>query len=144
MDCVALTTAKIDVESLLGRVGSPDCGAISVFIGTTRDHFQGKKVLKLIYEAYEPMAKRELLRVCNRVREQWQIKNIAIIHRLGEVPVGEASVVVAVSSVHRQEPQDAVKWAIDELKSTVPIWKKEVYDNEPPEWKENRECFWHK
>uniref|UniRef100_A0A2R5LJ38 Molybdopterin synthase catalytic subunit n=1 Tax=Ornithodoros turicata TaxID=34597 RepID=A0A2R5LJ38_9ACAR len=144
MDLVELSLSKIDTEMVLRNVGTAESGAISVFIGTTRNHFQGKKVEKLSYEAYDPMALREMRRLCSLIREQWTVKNIAIIHRLGEVPIGEASVVIAVSAEHRQEPLDAVKWAIDELKSRVPIWKKEVYMDSSTEWKENKECFWCK
>uniref|UniRef100_G3MR74 Molybdopterin synthase catalytic subunit n=1 Tax=Amblyomma maculatum TaxID=34609 RepID=G3MR74_AMBMU len=142
MDYVELTPAKLDVETVLSKVGSPDCGAISVFLGTTRNHFEGKQVSKLSYEAYAPMAKREMLHICGAVRQQWHVKNIALIHRLGEVPVGEASVLIAISSEHRQEAQEAVKYSIDEVKRRVPVWKKEHYEDGGQEWKENKECFW--
>lgn len=142
MNYVELSPSKLDLEQVLSKVGSPDCGAISIFLGTTRDNFQGKKVVTLSYEAYVPMAERELFMLCDRVRQQWEVKNIAIIHRLGDVPVGETSVLIAVSSPHRQEAQAATKWIIDEVKSRVPIWKKESYDSGDSSWKENRECFW--
>ncbi|XP_077494864.1 molybdopterin synthase catalytic subunit-like [Amblyomma americanum] len=142
MNYVELLDTKLDVEAVLAQVGSPDCGAISVFLGTTRNHFEGKAVRMLSYEAYAPMAKREMLGICEGVRERWTVKNIAVVHRLGDVPLCEASVLIAVSSEHRQEGLDAVKYAIDELKRRVPIWKKEHYDGGDQEWKANKECFW--
>lgn len=142
MDYAELTAATLDVEKILAKVGSPDCGAISLFLGTTRDHFEGRRVAKLSYEAYAPMAKREMLRICDALRRQWNVKNVALVHRLGEVPVGEASVLIAISSEHRQEAQAAVKYAMDEVKGRVPVWKKEIYEDGDAEWKENKECFW--
>lgn len=142
MDYVELSAGKLDLDAVLAKVGSPDCGAISIFLGTTRNHFEGKRVCKLSYEAYTPMAKREMLRICDAVRRQWHVKNVALVHRLGDVPVGETSVVIAISSEHRQEAQEAVKYAIDEVKRRVPVWKKEHYDDGDHEWKENKECFW--
>lgn len=81
-------------------------------------------------------------KLCTKIRAQWNVENIAIYHRLGQVPVKEASVVIAVSSPHRQESLRAVEYAIDTLKATVPIWKKEIYENETAVWKENKECLW--
>ncbi|XP_034941027.1 molybdopterin synthase catalytic subunit isoform X2 [Chelonus insularis] len=97
------------------------------------------KVLKLEYEAYEPMALKELKNICDKIREKWDVKHIAIFHRLGEVPVCESSVIIAISSAHRQESLQAVQFTIDTLKSNVPIWKKEIYDTEESAWKENKE-----
>ncbi|KAL3226982.1 hypothetical protein MRX96_024487 [Rhipicephalus microplus] len=127
MNHVELSNNALDVGAVLAQVGSPDCGAISVFLGTTRNHCDGKTVDSLSYEAYVPMAKREMLLICEVIRERWDVKNIAIIHRLGDVPLGESSVLIAVSSEHRQEAMNASKYAIDELKRRVPIWKKEHY-----------------
>ncbi|KAL0720577.1 hypothetical protein Bca4012_035176 [Brassica carinata] len=113
-------------------------GAIATFSGTTRDMFEGKAVLELRYEAYVPMATRCLTSICTAARSHWDIHKIAVAHRLAPVPVGETSVFVAVSSVHRADGLDACKFLIDELKATVPIWKKEVYTNGET-WKENSE-----
>lgn len=85
---------------------------------------------------------KELQAVCNKVRLQWNVERIAIFHRLGEVPVKEASIAIVISSPHRKESLQAVQFAIDEVKTSVPIWKKEIYENDEPEWKENKECFW--
>merc|ERR1712189_102538 len=100
-------------------------------------------VIKLEYEAYEPMAIKELKKICAEVRKNMSVERICIVHRIGEVPIGEASVLVAVSSVHRKESLEAVQVIIDSLKATVPIWKKEVYDEGDPEWKSNKECAWN-
>ncbi|XP_028399025.1 molybdopterin synthase catalytic subunit-like isoform X2 [Dendronephthya gigantea] len=121
-------------------VGSPSAGATSIFVGTTRDTFNGKRVVRLEYEAYEPMAKKELAKICQDIHKKWNVLKIAIVHRIGLVPISEASVVIAISSVHRKESLEAVQYCIDTLKATVPIWKKEVYDDGQSTWKENSDC----
>lgn len=141
-DFVKLEHKELNLGEIVNLISSPKCGAISTFIGTTRDNFENKKVIKLEYEAYEPMALKEMNNICSKIRSQWNIEHIAIYHRLGEVGVTEASVIIAVSSCHRQETLKAVEYAINTLKASVPIWKKEVYDAEEPEWKENKECTW--
>eukprot|EP00128_Syssomonas_multiformis_P005306 Colp12_sorted_trinity150504_noHs@31445 len=141
IDHVVITEKPLSLEALVAKVGAHSCGAISVFIGTTRDNFQGKRVARLEYEGYIPMAEKELLKICNQIRDKWTVEAIAIEHRIGLVPIGEASVIIAVSSPHRRESLSAVDFAIETLKATVPIWKKEVYiegDGEPV-WKENCE-----
>jgi len=97
-----------------------------------------KKVLRLEYEAYEAMAEKELRLLCDKIRSKWNVKRIAIIHRIGVVQVGEASVAIAVSSEHRREALEAVHFAINELKARVPIWKKEWYID-GSQWKQNAE-----
>lgn len=139
---IKITHDKLQVEEITQKVTDPSTGAVSVFIGTTRDHFNGKKVLKLEYEAYVPMAEKQLNKLCDVIRSKWDVHNIAIHHRLGVVEVEGASVVIAVTSTHRKESLEAVHFAIDELKATVPIWKKEIYEDETTEWKENKECEW--
>ncbi len=96
-DFVEITCNKLDLDTLVVAVSTPEAGAISTFIGTTRNHFDGKKVKKLEYEAYIPMAKKEWLKICDIIRHKWEIHKIAMAHRTGEVPVGEASVIIAVS-----------------------------------------------
>ncbi|GBP24428.1 Molybdopterin synthase catalytic subunit [Eumeta japonica] len=101
------------------------------------------KVIKLEYEAYEQMALKAMKNICNEIREKWPpVHGIVLHHRLGVVPVREASVVIAISSPHRTDSLEAVAFCIDRLKSTVPIWKKEIYESDPPAWKENPECAW--
>ncbi|XP_005181204.1 molybdopterin synthase catalytic subunit [Musca domestica] len=138
-----LTHEKLDVGAINNLVTAGSCGAISLFVGTTRDNFEDKKVVSLEYEAYEPMAIKEMESICGQLRQNWSdIVNIAIFHRLGLVPVSEASVVIAVSSPHRKTALDAVSMAIEELKKRVPIWKKEKYEGDEGSWKENKECQW--
>jgi len=139
--CV-VTEDKLDVSAICNEVGDPSVGAISTFIGVTRNHFEQKEVLKLEYEAYKPMAEKELLKICEQVRSNWDVKHIAMYHKIGLVPIGEASVIIAISSVHRTESLEAVHYAIDELKATVPIWKKEFYADGST-WKGNAECIHH-
>eukprot|EP00112_Aurelia_sp_Birch-Aquarium-sp1_P022034 Seg6085.2 transcript_id=Seg6085.2/GoldUCD/mRNA.D3Y31 product="Molybdopterin synthase catalytic subunit" protein_id=Seg6085.2/GoldUCD/D3Y31 len=141
---IALSKETIKIEDAFVKAVMSSTGATSLFVGTTRDSFENKKVLKLEYEAYEPMAIKELNKICDKVRQKMSLGNICILHRLGEVPIGEASVIIAVSSVHRKESLNAVSFIIDTLKETVPIWKKEVYEEGTPEWKANKECFWTK
>ncbi|XP_043793174.1 molybdopterin synthase catalytic subunit isoform X2 [Apis laboriosa] len=139
---VKLQQEELNIEYIIDLVTASNCGAISNFIGITRDNFDNKKVLKLEYEAYEPMALKEMNNICSKIRSQWNVHHIAIYHRLGEVPVSKASVVIAISSPHREESLKAVEYAINALKSSVPIWKKEIYDTQEMQWKENKECAW--
>lgn len=129
MDYVKLTQDVLSVEEVTSLITDPSCGAISLFVGTTRDNFQGKIVERLEYEAYNEMAEKEMHKLCKQAREKWSLKHIALYHRLGLVPVTESSVIVAVSSEHRRESLDAVSFLIDSLKASVPIWKKEVYSD---------------
>ncbi|KAJ8766818.1 hypothetical protein K2173_008372 [Erythroxylum novogranatense] len=128
----------IDLAKYINYVSAPQAGAIATFSGTTRDTFEGKTVVELRYEAYVPMAIRQIKSICSSARESWNIYSIVVAHRLGPVPVGETSVFIAVSAVHRADALDACKFLIDELKASVPIWKKEVYSNGEV-WKENSE-----
>ncbi|XP_071542117.1 molybdopterin synthase catalytic subunit isoform X2 [Panulirus ornatus] len=129
MDYFKLTQDALSVEEVTSLITDPSCGAISLFVGTTRDNFQGKIVERLEYEAYNEMAEKEMHKLCKQAREKWSLKHIALYHRLGLVPVTESSVIVAVSSEHRRESLDAVSFLIDSLKASVPIWKKEVYSD---------------
>ncbi len=140
---VKITNDVLDVGEITSLVSDESTGAVSIFVGTTRNHFGGKKVLKLFYESYEPMAVKKMEELCVDLREKWPIHNVAIYHRLGEVPPKEASVVIAVTSEHRKASLEAVAFAIERLKATVPIWKKEVYEV-GDEWKANSECEWSK
>ncbi|MBA0548593.1 hypothetical protein Golob_019683 [Gossypium lobatum] len=129
---------QIDLAKYINYVSAPQAGAIATFSGTTRDTFEGKTVVELRYEAYVPMAIRNLKSICCSARSSWDLHSIAVAHRVGSVPVGEISVLIAVSATHRADALDACKFLIDELKASVPIWKKEVYSNGEV-WKENTE-----
>ena len=104
MDLIQITNNRLDVAAISASVTDPGTGATSLFVGTTRDNFQGRKVVRLEYEAYEGMARKELDKLCQQVRSKWpEVHKIAIHHRLGVVEVTEASVVIAVSSPHRKD-----------------------------------------
>ena len=123
-----VTHQPIDVNELVRYVTDPEAGAIATFIGTTRNHNEGRKVIALDYEAYPEMAEKELARIGDDARKQWPICRMAITHRLGPVQIGEASVVIVVSSAHRDAAFATSRFAIEEIKKTVPIWKKEVFE----------------
>jgi molybdopterin synthase catalytic subunit len=133
-----LVDRAIDVQALTRAATRPDCGAVTLFLGTTRDHHDGRRVTRLAYEAYAPMALAALAAIENAARERFAIVSCAITHRLGEVPAGEASVAVLVAAEHRGPAFDACRWAMDELKRSVPIWKKEFYDSGDGAWVEGK------
>lgn len=123
-----IVTEPIDLNALVARVASPGAGGIATFLGVVRDNSLGRKVLYLFYEAYPPMAVKVLERLEAEVRGRWEIEAIAIAHRIGRLEIGEASVAIAVSSPHRREAIEACHYAIDRLKQTVPVWKKEFWE----------------
>lgn len=118
----------IDAAAVTARVASAAAGAVCTFIGTTRDHNDGRRVLRLEYEAYPEMAIAEMRKIGETAQQRWPIDKIAITHRIGVVPIGEASVVIAVSAGHRKAAFEACHFAIDRLKEVVPIWKKEHFE----------------
>jgi molybdopterin synthase catalytic subunit len=123
-----VTNEPIDLSELVRYVTDPQAGAIVPFIGTTRNNNEGRRVTALDYEAYPEMAEKELARIGDEARKKWPICKMAIVHRLGPVQIGEASVMIAVSSAHRDAAFAATRFAIEEIKKTVPIWKKEVFE----------------
>jgi len=136
---VGLSATPLDIAGITNSVTVAETGATTSFIGTTRSSFEGKGVLRLEYEAYAPMALKELVTLCEGARQRWpDVARVAVWHRTGVVPVTEASVVIAVSAAHRRAALEAVAWAIDELKVRVPIWKREVYEDGSA-WKANPE-----
>ena len=145
---VSIESEPLDLNKCVRIVSDDRAGAISTFVGVTRNTFEGKRVEKLEYECYEPMAVEKLESMCKKILAYYNDKakeenaigivKICIKHRVGTVLVGEPSVMIAVSSVHREASLKAVQWAIDELKRSVPIWKKEFFEN-GEFWKENAE-----
>jgi molybdopterin synthase catalytic subunit len=123
----AITDTTIDPARLLEDVGDPGAGASVVFLGTTRNENAGRKVVRLEYEAFAGMATKEMRRLATQAKRRWPLRRVAMIHRIGVVPVGEASVGIAVSAGHRTEAFEACHWLIDRLKEIVPIWKKEHF-----------------
>ncbi len=140
-DLVVVTPDAIEVGSTARLVLDPTAGGVALFCGTTRDTFEGKEVLRLEYEAHPTMARSEMLAICGRMRAKWSLRHIAMVHRTGVVACSESSVEIAVSSVHRREALEAARFAIDELKANVPIWKREVSAVVSGVWKENPESL---
>ena len=123
---VCLTHEPIDFTALTESVRSPHCGAVALFLGTVRD-LTGDEVTEFLeYEAYPPMAEKKLNEIEVEVRSRWKVGEVAMVHRLGRLGVGEISVAVAVSAPHRDAAFEACRFAIDTLKQVVPIWKKDL------------------
>jgi molybdopterin synthase catalytic subunit len=122
-----LSEQPLSLDDAVREVASDDAGAIATFTGTTRAHARGRQVVRLEYEAYEGMAEAEMERIAVELRERYELIGVAIHHRTGIVEIGEASVVIAVSAAHRGDALAACRDAIDVLKQTVPLWKKEIY-----------------
>lgn len=128
-DFFELTKQPIDVGSVARRVVLPQCGATVTLDGYAREWTKGRRTLYLVYEAYGPMAVREMRRLGRQAHEKFDIAHIGIVHRTGRLEIGETSVVIAVGAPHRRAAFEACEWAIRELKRTVPIWKKEVFED---------------
>ncbi len=127
---------KIDIQILDQPLSPQDCidfvsnassGGINVFIGTVRDQTKGKRVLRLDFEAYLPMAIAEMRKIAEQASKKWPIEKMAIYHRIGTLHIGAIAVVIAVATPHRKAAFEACQFAIDTLKQTVPIWKKEYF-----------------
>jgi MoaE-MoaD fusion protein len=125
---IGIGREAIDLAALERTVAHPSAGAIVSFAGTTRRDNAGRNVLRLEYEAYEPMALSEMRKLALEAGERWEIVRIAIQHRVGVVEIGEISVAIAVAAAHRAEAFEACRFAIDRLKEIVPIWKKEYFE----------------
>ncbi|MCG8326703.1 MAG: molybdenum cofactor biosynthesis protein MoaE [Chitinophagales bacterium] len=126
---IKLTDEPLQVEECVDFVASHSAGAIDVFIGTVRDKTRGKAVLHLEFEAYQPMAISEMRKIAEKAQKQWPVEKIAFHHRVGHLGLGEIAVIIAVSTPHRKASFEACQFAIDTLKQTVPIWKKEIFED---------------
>ena len=128
-----LTSQPIDT-ALLGRsVHAADHGAVATFVGLVRDHHAGRAVVSLSYTAYGPMAEKVCADVCEEGAARWPVR-IALAHRLGELAIGDAAIVVAVASGHREAAFDACRWVVDQVKARAPIWKRERYADGAEAW----------
>ncbi len=137
-DIFEITREPIDKLGLERRLLTGAAGAVVTFDGVVRDNNQGRRVVSLQYEAYEPMAVKEMRRLGAEVRERWpEVERIGVIHRFGELKISESSVVIVVTSAHRRVAFAACRYAIDRLKQTVPIWKKEIFED-GEEWVEGQ------
>ncbi len=126
---VLISASPLDVMACIARVTGPASGGVDVFIGTVRDATKGKAVMHLEFEAYASMAQREMHKIAEQAFERWPVQAVAMHHRIGLLTVGEVAVVIAVGAVHRDAAFEACRFAIDTLKQTVPIWKKEVFED---------------
>jgi molybdopterin synthase catalytic subunit len=126
---VELVRERIRTEEISTRLKAPEDGAIVVFEGIVRNHSHGRRTLYLEYEAYEPMALKQMNIIASAMRTQFGIDVVAVVHRLGRLEIGETSVLIAVTSAHRGEAFQACRYGIDTLKRTVPIWKKEYFED---------------
>ena len=134
-----ITTEDISVDEVVARLADPAIGAVITFVGVVRGETEGRSVRYLEYEAYPEMAEQVLRQIGDEIRAHWEtIREVAIVHRVGRLQVGETAVVIALSAAHRPEVFDAVRYAIDRLKEIVPIWKKEVWAD-GAEWRSEGE-----
>jgi len=130
-----VTTEEVSVDEVVARLADPAIGAVTTFVGVVRGTTEGRQVRYLEYEAYPEMAEETLRQIGDEIRARWKtIGEVAIVHRVGRLEVGEIAVVVALSAAHRPEVFDAVRYGIDRLKEIVPIWKKEVW-TDGEEWR---------
>src|SRR5438477_12956323 len=131
---ISLTHSPIDPSAILAQVASNDAGAVVLFLGTTREFTRGRQTASLDYECYPAMAQAKLAELEAQARERWPLIHVSIVHRLGRLGLGEASIAIAVSSPHRQAAFEAGKWLIDTIKEDVPIWKQENWADGTSEW----------
>lgn len=137
-----ITNEPLRVDEVLQKVDDPNHGANIAFVGTTREYTYGKRTLSLKYEAYIPMALKTLEQIGKEIDHKWADTKTAISHRLGTVEIGESSVVIAVSSPHRDDCYQASRYAIERLKQIVPIWKQEIWED-GSEWKGHQLGPWN-
>ncbi len=126
---ILITSEKLDLAICNEFVQDDACGGIALFVGTVRNHTKGKEVKRLDFSAYEPMAIKEMHKIATQAIEKFDISKIAIHHAVGNLKIGDVPVIIAVSSAHRDAAFKACKFAIDTLKETVPIWKKEHFED---------------
>ena len=124
---IKITDRPIDPSHVIDLVKTPDSGAINVFVGTVRNSTKNRDVKELEFEAYDTMAIKEIDKIIAQAKQKWPISAMAIYHRVGVLGIGDIPVVIAVSTPHRQQGFEACQYAIDTLKETVPIWKKEIF-----------------
>jgi len=126
---IKISDKPLDIQHCIDTVMSSECGGIDVFIGTVRNATKGKTVVQLEFEAYEKMAIKEMNKIAEEIMQKFPVQKIIIHHRIGILNIGEVPVVIAVAAAHRAAAFDACRCAIDTLKQTVPIWKKEVFED---------------
>lgn len=128
MEIIKITDKPINVVSAIEAAQTAGAGAVNVFIGTVRNKTADKQVKSLDYEAYDPMAKKEIRKIIDQAKAKWPVLKVVVIHRKGILKIGDAAVVIVVSTPHRKASFEACEFIIDTLKQTVPIWKKEIFE----------------
>jgi molybdopterin synthase catalytic subunit len=131
---IEITAEPIDHAAVTDRVRSTLAGAVCTFLGTVREITGDRRTVALAYEAYGEMATKKMAELEADARRRWPVIELALVHRVGDLQLGEVSVVVAVSCPHRQDSFEACRWLIDTLKEVVPIWKKEIWADGKEEW----------
>ena len=126
-DCFQVMEEPLDMERVLELAQSPEAGAVVLFIGTVRAHSAGREVLRLDYQAYTEMAEEMLAQVGEEIKGRWEVERVIIHHRVGNLSVGEKTILIAIASAHREDGFAACRYGIDRVKEIAPIWKKEVY-----------------
>jgi len=126
---IQILSTPLEIQSAIYWIMSPESGGIDIFIGTVRNTTKGKAVIRLEFEAYEPMALAEMEKIVTQAEEKWPIQKALIHHRTGVLEIGEIPVLIAVSAAHRAAAFEACRYIIDTLKQTVPIWKKEIFED---------------
>ncbi|MEM9918811.1 MAG: molybdenum cofactor biosynthesis protein MoaE [Bacteroidota bacterium] len=126
---IQLLDTTLDVQACIDFVNDSQSGGTAVFIGTVRDNTKGRAVVRLEFEAYAPMAISEMRKIAEQVASRWSALKVAVHHRTGSLAIGEIAVVIAVATPHRKAAFEACQYAIDTLKETVPIWKKEIFED---------------
>lgn len=128
-----LTRTPIEIGTLIHAVSEPSRGGIATFLGLVRDHQDGRGVLRLEYSAYETMADAESERIVSEAEGRWPVR-VALLHRLGELAIGDVAIGVAVAAAHRVQAFEACRFVVEEMKQRVPIWKKEFYADGTMAW----------
>ncbi len=131
-----ITNERIKPDALFEWTLKPHHGAVVTFAGTVRDNTDGRRTLRLEYEAYAEMAEAKMQEVGDEIRARWGIEDLAMIHRVGTLDVGEISILIAVATPHRKKAFEACSYAIDRVKQIVPVWKKEIWADGEREWVE--------
>lgn len=131
---IKIVQSKILSEEYTSRLYDSSCGAVVTFEGRVRDHNDEKKVIKLSYDCYYPMAMKILEEIRKNTLTRWNLSKLLIVHRIGEISIGEISIWIGVASVHRQEAFESCRFVIDEIKVKAPIWKKEIYSDGDYTW----------
>ena len=131
---VAIVDHPIDTAEVLSTVGAAEDGAVLLFLGIVRDHNEGRPVSGVGYEAYATMAEKVLREIARETADSLGTERVAVVHRVGELSIGEASVAIAVSSPHRAEAYEASRYVIEEIKKRLPVWKREIYADGAEAW----------